>query len=97
MGAESDVQADGAKCVTVNNNEYALFKVGEKIYCVDNTCTHQGGPLCEGYLEGFVVTCPWHGSQFDVRSGQVVGPPAETPVRSYPATVEGGQVWVELP
>jgi nitrite reductase/ring-hydroxylating ferredoxin subunit len=97
MGAEADTPADGAKCVTVNDGEYALFKVGAKIYCLDNTCTHAGGPLCEGDLDGFVVTCPWHGSQFDVRSGQVVGPPARTPVRSYPATVEGGRVWVELP
>lgn len=97
MGAEANVPADGATCITVNNRRYALFKVGAKIYCLDNTCTHQGGPLCEGDLDGFVVTCPWHGSQFDVRSGQVVGPPARTPVRSYPATVEGGRVWVELP
>ncbi len=53
----------------------ALFKVGGKVYCLDNSCTHVGGPLCQGTLHGTVVQCPLHGSRFDVRSGQVVGPP----------------------
>ena len=60
-------------------------------------CTHLGGPLCEGTLREFVVQCPWHGSRFDIRSGQVVGPPARSAVRMYPTTVEGGKVWVDLP
>src|SRR5205807_8941899 len=53
MGTAAAVPADGARCVTVNNRRYALFKVGEKVYCLDNTCTHLGGPLCEGDLDGF--------------------------------------------
>ena len=48
-------------------------------------------------LDDFVVECPWHGSRFDVRTGQVVGPPARTPIRSYPVAVEGGKIWVDLP
>ena len=86
-----------AKCATVNNKPYALFKVGGTVYCLGNHCTHMGGPLCEGDLEGFVVKCPWHGSRFDVRTGQVVGPPARAPVRFYPVVVQDGKVWADLP
>lgn len=97
LGAEADVPEGGAKCVAVNNKPYALFKVGGRVYALDNRCTHVGGPLCEGDLEGSIVTCPWHGSRFDVRSGQVVGPPARVPVRSHSVTVEGGRVFAEIP
>lgn len=97
VGGEGEVPEGGAKCVTAQGKPYALFKVQGKVYCLDNRCIHVGGPLCEGDLEGFVVECPWHGSRFDVRTGQVLGPPARTAVRSYPTTVEGGKVWVELP
>lgn len=97
MGAETDVPEGGAKCVTVNAKPYALFKISGKVYCLDNRCTHVGGPLCEGELDGTIVTCPLHSSRFDVRTGQVVGPPARSPVRSYPVTVDGGVVWADVP
>ena len=97
MGGEADLLDGATKCVTVNQKPYALFKAEGRVYCLDNTCTHAGGPLCKGRLNEFVVTCPLHGSRFDVRTGQVVGPPARMPVRSYPVTVEGGRIWAELP
>ncbi len=97
MGSEADVPEGGAKCISVERKPYALFKVGGKVYCLDNRCTHLGGPLCQGDVDGNVVECPWHGSRFDVRTGQVVGPPARTPVRSYPVAVEAGKVWAEIP
>ena len=97
MCPETDVPEGGAKCVTMNGKPYALFKVGGTVYCLDNRCTHVGGPLCRGKLEGPVVTCPLHGSRFDVQTGQVVGPPARAPVRSYPVTVNGGVVRADLP
>jgi len=93
---EGDVPEGGAKCVTANGRPYAVVKVGGQVFCLDNRCTHVGGPLCEGELDGAVVECPLHGSRFDVRTGQVVGPPARTPVRSYPAGVANGAVWVEF-
>lgn len=95
--AEEDLSAAGTKCVEINGRKYALFKVSGQVYCLDNKCTHLGGPLCQGTLREFVVQCPWHGSRFDVRSGQVVGPPARSAVRAYPTTVEGGKVWADLP
>lgn len=97
LGPEADVPERGPKCVTADRRPYALFKVAGKVYCLDNRCTHVGGPLCEGVLSEYIVRCPWHGSRFDVRSGQVVGPPARTPVQSYPTTIEGGRVWADIP
>lgn len=60
------------RCVEVVAGEriVALFNVDGTIYALDGVCPHQGGPLGQGDLEGCVVTCPWHGWQFDVRSGQ---------------------------
>src|SRR2546428_9544148 len=80
LGMESEVPEGGAMCVTANQKPFALFKVGGKVYCLDNTCTHLGGPLCQGRLQGSVIQCPWHGSRFDVTSGNVVGPPARKSV-----------------
>lgn len=97
LGAEAEVPEGAAKCAMANRVPVALFKVDGKVYCLDNACTHVGGPLCRGTLRDAVVQCPLHGSRFDVRSGQVVGPPARNPVRSYPVTIEGGKIWIDIP
>lgn len=97
VGQEPAIPEGGAKCVTAGGKPYALFKVAGKVYRLENRCAHVGGPLCEGELDGTVVECPWHGSRFDVRTGQVVGPPERLNVRAYPTKVEGGTVWADLP
>ena len=60
------------------------------------TCPHRGGPLGEGALAGEVVTCPWHGATFNVKTGEVLGPPARQGVRSFPVKVQGNDALVEL-
>lgn len=75
----------------------ALFNVNGTIYAIQGTCTHRGGPLGEGELDGSVVTCPWHDAQFDVTTGQVVGPPAPQSVPTYKVVVEGELIKVEVP
>jgi nitrite reductase/ring-hydroxylating ferredoxin subunit len=57
------------KTVVVGEREVALFNVAGTFYAIDNTCPHQGGPLGEGWLEGTIVTCPWHAWCFDLRTG----------------------------
>src|SRR5207247_11360223 len=96
-GAEAGFPEGKPTCVTAGARTIAVFRVSGKTYALDNTCTHLGGPLCKGRLDGFVVQCPWHGSRFDVRSGQVAGPPARTPVTGYPGTGEAGRLWAERP
>lgn len=85
-----------AKVVQAGNKALALFNLEGTFYALDNTCTHVGGPLGEGHVQGNVVTCPWHGSRFDITSGQVVGPPARRPVAAYPVQVRDGEVFVEV-
>lgn len=74
----------------------ALFNVDGQFHALDGICPHQGGPLGKGWLEGCIVTCPWHGWQFDVVTGQhqtsqsLVHPRFET-------RVEGSEIWVRIP
>ena len=63
---------------------------------LDNTCTHRGGPLTEGEISGHEVTCPWHGARFDVRTGEVVGPPAQQAVARYGVRVTESDIEVEM-
>jgi nitrite reductase/ring-hydroxylating ferredoxin subunit len=95
--AKVDEVAPGTgKVVEAEGQTIALFNVGGTLCAIDNTCTHRGGPLGEGTLVGEVVTCPWHGAQFNVRTGEVLAPPAQQGVRAFPVKVEGDDVVVEL-
>ncbi len=71
-----------------------LANVGGTFYAISGVCSHMGGPLAEGELEDTVVTCPWHGSIFDVTSGEVLGAPADDDVAKYEARVQGDAVQV---
>jgi nitrite reductase (NADH) small subunit len=91
----SEVSVGSSKTVEVNGKAVALFNVGGKIYALDNTCLHQGGPLGEGLLEGEVVTCPWHFWEFNVRTGEKLGEPS-LKAAIYPVQVEGDDIKVAL-
>ncbi len=85
-----------AKVVELEGEKIALFRVDGAFYAMSDTCTHRGGPLSEGTVEGTEVTCPWHGAKFDLRTGAVLGPPARQGVRGYPARVTGTDVEIEV-
>ncbi len=80
----------------VSGNRIAIARVGDALYGFGDTCTHRGCSLAKGDLEATIVTCPCHGSQFDVTTGDVVRGPALEPVRSYPVQLEGREVRVEV-
>jgi len=84
------------KMVQVNGKKVALFNVEGAFYAIDDTCTHHGGPLSEGALDGKEVTCPWHGANFDVTTGEALGPPAHGGVAHYNVRVEGSDIEVEV-
>ena len=75
---------------------FAIFRVGDEAYALDALCCHQGGPLGKAPLCGFVATCPWHGWQYDVRTGRHQVIPAVVQP-SFPARVVEGWVEVEVP
>ena len=91
-----DLAPGKAKCVEVAGKTLALFNLDGTFYAIDNTCTHRGGPLSEGELEGNEVTCPWHGGIFNVTTGAVVGGPPPSNVASYPVRVHGADIEVEV-
>ena len=74
----------------------ALFNVGGTFYAIDNTCTHEGGPLGEGELAGEVVTCPWHNTEFNVKTGKAFGSLTDEDVRRFQIRVQGTDVMVEV-
>jgi nitrite reductase (NADH) small subunit len=89
----SDVPPGSGRCVEVDGKQIALFNVDGSFYAIDNTCLHRGGPLAEGELEGLTVTCPWHGWQYDLTTGQNVMDDSERVAR-YEVKVEGSAVLV---
>ncbi len=91
-----DLEPGTATLVEIDGKEIALFNIDGKFYAIDNTCTHQGGPLAEGGIEGDVVTCPWHGATYNVKTGEVLGPPAPRGVASYNVRVEGSDIEIEV-
>ena len=83
--------------VEVGDKQIALFNVDGTFYAIGGTCTHRGGPLAEGSLEGTTLTCPWHGATFDVRTGRNETPPAPKEVPSYPVRLVEEDIEVEIP
>lgn len=81
--------------VTVSGVPVVLVKLGDKYAALAATCTHAGGPLDEGELQGEVVQCPWHGSRFNLRSGTAVTGPASIAVPRYDVRVRDGQIEVK--
>ena len=82
--------------IEVEGKDIALFNVEGVFYALDNVCPHRGGPLGEGFLQGKIVTCPWHGWKFDVTTGRSSVNP-EASVSCYTVKVEGEDILVELP
>lgn len=85
-----------AKLVEVNGTDIAVFNIDGAFHAIDNSCTHVGGPLCEGEVQGAEVTCPWHGATFDITTGRVLGPPAFEAVNHYEVRVEGSDIEIEV-
>lgn len=87
-----DIQPSRMKEVEVNSEKVCLANVEGKYYAIGNVCTHLGGPLAQGKLEGYKVQCPWHGSRFDITTGKVVRPPATRSEPTYEIKIENDNI-----
>ncbi|NCY03841.1 MAG: non-heme iron oxygenase ferredoxin subunit, partial [Planctomycetia bacterium] len=94
VAAVTDVPDPGRMLVEVDGDVVALFHVDGRFYCIDDVCTHDGGPLVDGELSGFKVACPRHGAKFDIRTGAALSMPAVRATRAHAVKVEDGGVWV---
>ncbi len=82
--------------VELTGERIALFNIDGKFYALKDMCTHDGGILTGGTLKGYIIECPRHGAQFDVRTGAVVRLPAYVGVSTYTVSVEGEDVFINL-
>lgn len=92
--AQGQIEPGSCKVVAAGGREVTVFNVDGTLYATQVECTHQGGPLCAGSFLGEIVTCPWHGSQFNVRTGEVVNDPAKEPLKTYPVSIVNGDVMI---
>jgi nitrite reductase/ring-hydroxylating ferredoxin subunit len=83
--------------VEVAGRRLAVVRSGETVHAVDDACPHAGGPLSEGAVLSGAIVCPYHTWMWDLATGDCVAGRAGTHVRVYPAGVEAGEVWVEVP
>ena len=82
--------------VEVDDRIVALFKVGGEIFCIDDVCTHDGGPLSDGKLENHTIACPRHGAKFDIRTGKALTMPATVDTAAHDVKVEGDTIFVRI-
>ena len=94
-GSLEEVEGKGT-LVEVEGHRIALFNLGGEVFAIDDTCTHEGGPLSEGTVQGDQVICPWHGSRFSIVSGEAQALPAMEGVASYKVRVTDDDVEVEV-
>ena len=92
-----DVPPGNSACVELAGEKVALFNVSGTLHAISDTCTHRGGTLSEGDVDGTVVTCPLHGATFELTTGKVIGPPAVLDVKRYQVRVEGDEIHIAAP
>jgi nitrite reductase/ring-hydroxylating ferredoxin subunit len=95
IGKATDVADGQIRAFDVDGTKVSVANSNGHLYAIDDTCTHMGCSLGRGELDGTTVTCPCHGSQFDVTSGHVLRGPAQRPVRSRVVQVEGETLLAE--
>ena len=95
---EGELETGAMRVVDVKGIHVLVSRSEDGGVCaIANTCTHRGGPLNEGERESNVVTCPWHGSQFDLCSGEVLRGPAREPQQHFEARLRDGKIEVRSP
>jgi len=93
---KSQIPQNGAIGVEVEGKSLALVNLNGEIFALDDTCPHAAGPLSEGEIDGEEITCPWHHSRFDIRTGHVTMDPADEDVATYRVRLVGDAVEVEI-
>lgn len=92
----SDFGDSSKLCLEIDDRFVVLVKLDETVYCLDDVCTHDGGPLGEGDLEDGCLVCPRHGAKFDVRDGSAVTMPATEPTATHEVRLDGDEIFVKL-
>src|SRR5512136_1577940 len=94
VGKTSDIALGTVQVFDVDGQGVAVANIGGQFYAFADVCTHDGGPVAEGELDGCVIECPRHGARFDITTGQVLSMPAVIPLPVYDLQVEGDEIKV---
>ncbi len=92
----SDIPNGKMKMFSLNGIQITVANTDGEYLAFDDNCTHAQCSLAGGYLDGYAVTCYCHGAQFDVKTGEVLAPPAEKPLNIYNIKVDGEDILVEI-
>ena len=92
----NEIAPGSAKQVEVEGEMIAIFNIDGEFFAINDTCSHAQASLSEGSIENGVVTCPWHGAQFDIKTGKNLTMPAPMPVQTYQLKIEGDVIKVVL-
>jgi 3-phenylpropionate/trans-cinnamate dioxygenase ferredoxin subunit len=92
----SEIPDPGKKLVEVDERLVVVVHAAGQFYAIDDVCTHDGGPLGEGDLDGYEISCPRHGAKFDVRDGRALTMPATKATASHHVKIEGDDILVKL-
>ena len=95
VASAADIPVGSRRVLRLEDQPIAVFHLEDGWYAIDDVCTHDGGPVAEGRLEGCIIECPRHGATFDVRTGAALTFPAVSPVATYAVRVVGDDVQVE--
>jgi nitrite reductase/ring-hydroxylating ferredoxin subunit len=91
----SELSPGQMKWVAVNGERRVLANVEGTVYAISDVCGHRNAPLSRGKLDGYLIECPLHFAQFDVRTGELVNGPVSTAVPTYQVFVEGDTVYIK--
>ena len=95
--AEDALPKGGVYVTEVEGLEVAVFNVMGDYYAIEDVCTHDGSEIASGCLHEYTIECPRHGAQFDIRTGEILEPPAYEPIEIFPVRVHNGMVQVAAP
>ena len=92
----AELPENGRLTLEIGERMVVLFRVGSELFCIDDVCTHDGGPLGDGELDGYHVACPRHGARFDIRTGRPLTMPATEPTARHDVKVDGDSILVRI-
>jgi len=97
IGPASELPPGERLFVEIEGKQLVIFNIAGEYFSIADVCSHDDGPVGEGDLEGYAITCPRHGAQFDVRTGQVLRMPAVVDIAAYPVRVVDGMIQLGVP
>lgn len=92
----TDLKPTRKLCIEINDRYVVLVELDGAVYCLDDVCTHDGGPLGEGTIDGSCLVCPRHGAKFDIRTGKATCMPATEPTATHEVRIDGDQIAVKF-